>query len=109
MTVVSALSGQTALVSLPTQKVFKNGTSSTMSSPGIPVQLKLSKTSTKKGTGSGVLGNGMDVIKVAEVSGFDYIILSFRNHYFSLSKLNLTNLYIVAIYRMEKDNLVVLQ
>lgn len=107
---VSALSGQTALVSLPTQKVFKNGTSSTMSSPGIPVQLKLSKTSTKKGTGSGVLGNGMDVIKVAEVSGFDYIILSFRNHYFSLfSKLNLTNLYIVAIYRMEKDNLVVLQ
>jgi hypothetical protein len=59
-----ALSGQTALIPLPAKK--KSGY--TLDTYPLPVQLKISHTSgKKKGTAGGVLGNGMDVIKVAEV------------------------------------------
>ncbi len=60
-----ALSGQTALLSLPARGQAEQ----TLESFSIPVQLKIGQTNgKKKGTAGGVLGNGMDVIKVAEVS-----------------------------------------
>lgn len=67
--VASALSGQTALIPLPTtQHVIDS--SNHVKEVQVPIQLRITKTSivNKRGTGSGVLGNGMDVIKVAEVS-----------------------------------------
>ena len=61
--VASALGGQTALLALPTR------TTETLDTFPLPVQLKIANTSgKKKGTAGGVLGNGMDVIKVAAVS-----------------------------------------
>jgi hypothetical protein len=66
----TALSGQTALVPLPSipakQKVGEGNDLNSL----LPVQLKISETvaTRNKGTDSGVLGNGMDVIKIAEVS-----------------------------------------
>ncbi len=71
--VASALSGQTALIPLPSSSSTFQQLSLTVNNKGrdndiIPVQLKLkSNNGKKRGTGSGVLGNGMDVIKVAEV------------------------------------------
>lgn len=71
----TALSGQTALIplpSLPAKKKVGNGDIDQEDDLNsvLPVQLKLSQTvaTRNKGTSSGVLGNGMDVIKVAEVS-----------------------------------------
>lgn len=69
--VASALSGQTALIPLPSSSSTFQQLSLTdhkNNNDIIPVQLKLkSNNGKKRGTGSGVLGNGMDVIKVAEV------------------------------------------
>lgn len=61
--VASALGGQTALLALPTKST------QTLESFPLPIQLKIAQTGGKKrGTAGGVLGNGMDVIKVAVVS-----------------------------------------
>ena len=60
----STLSGQCALLALP----VRGRAEQTPDSFPIPVQLKIGYTNgKKKGTASGVLGNGMDVIKIAEV------------------------------------------
>ena len=61
--VASALGGQTALLALPTRSSEK------LETFPLPVQLKIAQTSgRRKGTSGGVLGNGMDVIKVSAVS-----------------------------------------
>lgn len=70
-----ALSGQTALVPLPDvrRKLVSDASSSISSeAPSLPAQLRIdSQTSKKKrGGGSGTLGNGMDVIKIGDVSLF---------------------------------------
>jgi hypothetical protein len=65
--VSGALSGQTALMALPS----KSHSGQTLDSFPLPVQLKIAETAgKKKGTANGVLGNGMDVIKVSEVRMF---------------------------------------
>lgn len=59
--VASALSGQTALIALPTKH-------HDIDSFEIPIQLKVTnKVVKKKGTSSGSPGKGMEVIKVANV------------------------------------------
>ena len=63
----SVLIGQTALCALPPAPAHGNE-EETISTYILPVQLKISSNIAKKrGTGSGVLGNGMDVYKVSKV------------------------------------------
>lgn len=70
--VASALGGQTALLALPTRST------ETLDTFPLPVQLKIANTSGKK-KGAGVLGNGMDVIKVAAVSKvMDFLVVTAR-------------------------------
>ena len=75
----TALSGQTALIPLPSLPSKKKVGKSDIGADGsvLPVQLKLSQTvaTRNKGTSSGVLGNGMDVIKVAEVSSNFFLLM----------------------------------
>ena len=68
----TALSGQSALLSVPDVSLVRKLDDDSSDSPEsfqLPLQLKIAPTNTnkRKGTGSGILGNGMDVVKVAEV------------------------------------------
>lgn len=63
-----ALSGQAALCVLARPPSKNEAPNKTIDTLAIPLQLRLSdgnSKSSKKGTRSGVLGNGMDVLKVA--------------------------------------------
>lgn len=64
----SVLIGQAALCALPPAPIHGSENEETISTYELPVQLKISQNQAKKkGTGSGVLGNGMDVYKVSKV------------------------------------------
>ena len=69
----SVLSGQNALCSLPIWKGDDDDTREIelLETFSVPVQLKMvegaDSNNSKKGTKSGVLGNGMDVYKVSKV------------------------------------------
>ena len=68
----SFLSGQSALCSLPLVRHEKPGENDKLEAFSVPVQLKILEdyngNNSKKGTKSGVLGNGMDVYKVSKAS-----------------------------------------
>jgi hypothetical protein len=64
----SVLTGQAALCGLPPAPIHDAERAETISTYTLPVQLKISQNQAKKkGTGSGILGNGMDVYKVSKV------------------------------------------
>ncbi len=64
----SVLTGQGALCVLPPAPSQDREHDQTMATYELPVQLKITQNQAKKkGTSSGVLGNGMDVYKVSKV------------------------------------------
>ena len=75
----SLLSGQTALIPLPLPPTVSPIERENSISLVIPPQLKITQTKAKyKGTSDGVLGNGMSVMKVAEVRSSILVLISFH-------------------------------